>query len=449
MTVHQKYAYWIHSGFYSSLQKLSVLIFGIGSTMLLTRWLDKHEMGVWSLFLAIAAFIEIIRHGLVKNAVIKYLNSSAADDKKFIYASALMLNILITVFIGIVLLLLMNTLVELLKAYELKKILYIFGIGLFFLIPFSHFEWIQNSHGAFKGIFWAWFWRQLVTLLLIVITQFFYHDITLELLALYYSVGIFVGTLISYRFVHSYLTGTFIVTRTWLLRLWHFGKYVFGSNFSATIFRITDLFFVSHFLYPPIVALQSISARITNVTDIPSQVIGDILFPKSAQSDTAGDSSRIKFLYEKSVGGVLAFVIPATLFVIIFPKFILLIIAGKDYIDAAPYLQLIVLAGIFLPFLKQFGTIMDSTAKPKINFLVISVIALVNILLCYLLIQRYDLMGAGYALLLTHLIGFMITQNILNKYYQINFLNCFKYAAGFYPEMLDLFYQKALKWHRS
>ena len=304
MAVHQKYAYWIHSGFYSSLQKLSVLIFGIGSTMLLTRWLDKHEMGVWSLFLAIAAFIEIIRHGLVKNAVIKYLNSSAADDKKFIYASALMMNILITVFIGIVLFLLMDTLVSLLKAHELKKILYIFGIGLLFLIPFSHFEWIQNSHGAFKGIFWAWFWRQLVTLLLIAITQFFYNNITLELLALYYSIGIFVGTLISYRFVHSYLTGTFIVTSTWLLRLWHFGKYVFGSNFSATIFRITDLFFVSHFLYPAIVALQSISARITNVTDIPSQVIGDILFPKSAQSDTAGDSSRIKFLYEKSVGGV-------------------------------------------------------------------------------------------------------------------------------------------------
>ena len=449
MAVHQKYAYWIHSGFYSSLQKLSVLFFGIGSIMLLTRWLDKHEMGIWSLFLAIAAFIEIIRHGLVKNAVIKYLNSSAEEDKKLIYASALVLNILITALTGIVLFLLMDTLVTLLKAGELKRILYIFSIGLLFLIPFSHFEWIQNSHGAFKGIFWAWFWRQLITLLLIVITQLFYNRITLELLAIYYCVGIFVGALISYRFVRKYLTGTFIVTRTWLLRLWHFGKYVFGSNFSATIFRLTDLFFVSHFLFPAVVALQSISARIVNLTDIPSQVIGDILFPKSAQSGTAGNSSRIKFLYEKSVGGVLAFVLPATLFIFIFPKFILLIIAGRQYTDAAPYLQLIILAGLFLPFLKQFGTIMDSTAKPKINFIVISIIALINVLLCYFLIRRYDLMGAGYALLLTHLTGFMITQNILNRYYQINFLNCFKYAVGFYPEMLDLFYQKALKRHRS
>ncbi len=47
----QKYSYWLKSGIYSGMQKFSMLLFGVGSVLLLTRALTIDEMGVWSLFL--------------------------------------------------------------------------------------------------------------------------------------------------------------------------------------------------------------------------------------------------------------------------------------------------------------------------------------------------------------------------------------------------------------
>lgn len=437
MSGQKKYNYWLNAGLYSGLQKLSVLLFGLISTIILTRSLNTYQMGVWSLFLTIAGLVEVIRHGLIKNAIIKYLNSSQSGEHKSILSAALLLNIIITSTIVILLIFSAPILSSVLHAPDLNYIIYIFSAGFIAAIPFYHFEWVQNANSEFKGVFYAYLSRQLFTLLLI--GAFIPFDaIDLRSLAYFYCIAIVVGSAVSYNFARKYLTGKLHITRQWLSRLWHFGKYVFGTNISSAVFRSTDQFVVSHFLSPAIVALQGISLRVTNLVDIPSQVLGDILFPKSAQSVRQGNNQRIKFLYEKSVGAALAFVLPTTLFIFLFPNLILALIAGSRYAEAAPYLRLISIAGLFMPFLKQFGTIMDSTGKPKINFLIITLLAAVQLLNCYLLVQRQFLLGAGFALLAAHVIGFIITQSLLHKFYRINFMNCFKHAFDFYPEVFSL-----------
>ncbi|MFL5789735.1 MAG: oligosaccharide flippase family protein [Flavisolibacter sp.] len=450
MNTKRKYEYWVNAGFYSGLQKLSVLLFGIISTMIIARnFHGKYEMGIWSLFLTIAGLIEVVRHGLIKNAVIKYLNSTEVSEHKYILSAALLLNIMITLFIAIVLIVIVHPLAGVLKAPDLVNVIYIFSIGMLALIPFSHFEWVQNANSEFKGVFYAYFARQIFTLCLILVLVFI-NKVTVGMLTAVYSGGLFLGAIVSWFFARKFLAHRFTVKKEWANKLWHFGKYVFGTNISNAIFRSTDQFLVSHFLLPGVVALQSISLRVTNLTDLPSQVLGDILFPKSAQAYGDGTVARTKFLYEKSVGAILAFVIPATFLVILFPKVILVILAGRRYMEAAPYLRIIIIAGLFMPFLKQFGTIMDSTGKPGINFFVLTIIALVNLLNCYFLIQAKFLIGAGIALLATHVIGFIITQALLRKYYNINFLNCFKYAFNFYPEIIHLIQTRIpLKWQKA
>ena len=94
-----KYTYWLRSGVYSGMQKVAVLLFGIGSLLLLTRWLSKPDMGVWNLFLLFAGVIEIVRQSLIKNAVIKYINSHGSDEHPRIQSAALAINITITVII--------------------------------------------------------------------------------------------------------------------------------------------------------------------------------------------------------------------------------------------------------------------------------------------------------------------------------------------------------------
>src|SRR5436305_11694023 len=206
MSQKRKYEYWVNAGFYSGLQKLSVLLFGIISTMIIARnFHGKYEMGIWSLFLTIAGLIEVVRHGLIKNAVIKYLNSTEVSEHKYILSAALLLNIMITLFIAIVLIVIVHPLAGVLKAPDLVNVIYIFSIGMLALIPFSNFECVQNANSEFKGVFYAYFARQIFTLTLILFLAFS-NKLSLTLLTVIYSIGLLIGAVVSWFFARNFIT---------------------------------------------------------------------------------------------------------------------------------------------------------------------------------------------------------------------------------------------------
>jgi len=431
---NEKYTYWLRSGFYSGLQKAAVLLFGIGSVLVLTRSLSKNEMGVWNLFLVCTAVIEIIRQSLIKNAVIKYINSHDLTEHPHIRTAALSLNVVITVLIGILLASFIYPASSLLKAPELNQIMYIFLPGLLLLIPFSHFEWVQNANADFKGIFWAYSIRQGLSFLLIILHMLLFGSISLIYLVLYYNTGILAGTMISYVFARKFLQRGGRIQKAWISKLWHFGKYVFGTNISSSIFRNTDQLVIATYISTSAVALYGVCLRISNLVDVPSQVLGDILFPRSAKMMEDGNLGGVKYYYEKAVGTILAIAVPASIVIMLLPKLVLTIIAGKEYQEAASILQITILYGLFLPFIKQFGTIMDSIGAPKTNFIVLTITAVCNIFICILLTRRIGIMGAAYGCMISYGICFLITQVILYRKLHVNLFNVWKYMLKFYPE---------------
>lgn len=450
MTPASKNNGWLLAGLYNGLQKLSVPIFGVISTMILAhRALTKTEMGVWSLFLVTTSFVELIRQALVKTSLIKYVNHSSKEDHKYVLSAAFFLNAVVTIVLIIILLLFAPYFSEILEAPELENMLYIFFAGMLLLIPFSHFEWIMYSKSQFSALFWTFFFRQGISLLLMVVYLIFNDKISLDQLVIFYCIGILVGIAVAYRNVKQHLQNTFVLSMEWLKRLWHFGKYVFGSGLSTLVFANASQLMLSPILGSTLfTASQSVAARVINLADMPSQVLSDMLFPKSARKEIAQNKEIIKYYYEKTVGATLCFTIPMVLFIILFPKFIILVIAGPQYLDAIPYLQLISLSGIFLAFLKHFGVILDSTGKPNINFITITVIAFVHVIFTYWFIKEFGFIGAAYALLCSHVVGFFITQILLYKYFGIHFFNCFKHAFRFYPELTKMVLDKA-QWKKN
>ena len=436
-------------GFYNGLQKVMVPIFGVLSTMLLAhKALSKPEMGVWSLFLVLTSFVELFRQGLVKTSLIKYINHSKEQEHSAVMSAAFFLNVVVTSILCTVLFFCSHQIASLVNAPLLEPMLYIFIIGMLFLIPFSHFEWIMYGKSLFKDLFWTYLVRQGITLLVIFLYYVIHGSLSLSMLVIIYSGGICIGAISGFIFVKRFLIFRFIRSGIWIKKLWHFGKYVFGSNVSTLVFRNVDQFMISNILSnTAYVASQSISLRIVNLADIPSQVMSDIVFPKSSNPDLLNRPEIIKKYYEKAVGATLCFILPIIIFILIFPKAILFVLAGEKYYDAIPYLRLVSFSTIFLSFLKQWGVIIDSTGKPQVNFLVITLIAVLEIFLCYFFIKGFGFLGAAYALLTTHFIGFVITQILLRKYFNISFINCFKYSFAYYPQIFQLFSQKLLtKW---
>ena len=242
--------------------------------------------------------------------------------------------------------------------------LYIFQIGMLIMIPFSHFEWLMYGKVQFKGLFWVYFYRQGFTLLFVAGVYFLTGKESLNTLVVIYNVSLLAGTLVGYYYVRSFLTGAFAFSKEWIVKLLHFGKYVFGSNLSTLVFRSADQMMLSPILGSTVyTASQNISARVITLTDLPSQTLGDVLFPRSARKENSDNPAMAKYYYEKTVGASLFFILPLVIMILLLPKLIIIILATKQYYNAIPYLQLISVSAIFLAFLKQFGVIIDSTGR--------------------------------------------------------------------------------------
>src|SRR4051812_12680671 len=101
MSTSARYNTWIHSGFFGILQKISVPISSILVTMILAhKAISKEDMGIWALFMSITAVVELIRQGLVKTSLIRFINHSEEKDHKYVMTSALFLNTVITILIS-------------------------------------------------------------------------------------------------------------------------------------------------------------------------------------------------------------------------------------------------------------------------------------------------------------------------------------------------------------
>ena len=449
MSTEQKYQGWIHSGFFSGLQKLSVPLSGVFITMILAHnALTVEEMGVWGLFLTITAIIEIVRQSLVKTSLIKFINYCQPEEEPFVIGAAFFLNAFITILTAITLFLFTPWIAEFLHAPALENMLYLLQIGILIMIPFSHFEWLMYGKVQFKGLFWVYFYRQGLTLVCVFVLYFIFNKINLISLVIIYNAALLLGSVIAFGYVKNLLRSSFTFSRYWIFKLLHFGKYVFATSLSSLVFRSADQIMLSPILNTVFFnGPQGVAIRFVNLSDLPSQTLGDILFPKSSQKEASENPGRIKYYYEKTVGASLCFVMPLVLFVLLFPKLIIFVLVGADYYVAVPYLQLIIFSCITLAYLKQYGVILDSTGRPYLNLITISFLAIFHVVATYFLITNYKFMGAGYALMLSHIVGFVISQMVLYKLFKINFLNSFKYAFQFYPEFYKIIINK-LPWRK-
>ena len=433
--MENKKSYWLKSGLFTIAGRLSVIIFGLGSVVLLLRALSKGDFGTWALFLTITAFVEVGRMGLLRNALIKFLADSESDeDYARISTASMVLNAILTIFFIILLCLLALPLSNFLQAPELQPMLYVYAITTTLLIPFTQFNSVQQANFDFVGTFWSNFARQGLFFIYILGSFVSGAEITIVGLAIFQVITAAVGAIVSWWFTRPYIKMSRTIDWSWISKLFHFGKFVFGTNLSTMIYKSIDKLMLGSMLSPVAVGIYELAIKITNLAEVPTFSVASIVFPQSAKAIKTEGLSGIKTLYEKSVGAILAILLPFIGLVLLFPEWVITIIAGEKYLDAIPVLQLTMLYGLFIPFAVQFGTVLDSIGKPKINFYYTLLGASLNIIFNYLFISNFGLIGAAYGTLTTYLLTFTIMQWTLYRELKVRFYNVFQHIFPFYKE---------------
>lgn len=437
--------YWIRSGFFSVLQRLSTVILGFGSFAILVRFLDKEDFGIYVLFISVTSLIEVARIGLIQNGLIKFLNSEKEEEHADIISSSFILNIIISTISVILLIIIAPLLGALWNSDKIVTLFYLYSITAVVLIIFHQLNFLQQANLNFKGFFFTNLVRHGSFFLLILLEVFiFSFKPDLNRLVVYMTISAMLGSITSIGFSKKYFLLSRRINYEWIKKLFRYGKFVFGTNISSMIFGSIDQFMIGTILPTSSVALFNAANRVNNLINIPVASAAAIVFPQSAKNSILHGKESSKLLYEKSVGILLALFLPALLIIFLFAEVIITIIAGIDYIEAADILKVIVITSLFYPFVRQFGTIMDSIGKPKINFYLLLIVSMMNIISNYIFITKYGKIGAAFGTLLTMSIFTLLTQIILKRTLGVQFNSIMFMVITSYKE-LALFSFKAFK----
>jgi O-antigen/teichoic acid export membrane protein len=436
--------YWLKSGSLTVLQNATSVLLSFGTFYFLVRMLDKHSFGTWALFLATTTIFETIRSGLIQNALIKFLSHSERSEHNKIISASYTMSGVLTIACIIINLFLAGYLAKLWHSPELVSMFFIYNIVYVFSGIVYQLQWIEQANLQFKGIFFSSSTRQGLLFVYVLVSFIANFKIQLHYLVYVQVVSIIASTLVQYGFVRKMMPSSYSFSYEWAKKIFHYGKFSFGTSISAMLSSTIDQMMLGALLSTAASGAFNIAVRIMNLVDIPTNSIAVIVFPQSAKRMVSEGKQAVKYLYEKSVGAILAILIPGLLFLYFFPGFIVHIIAGGKYAETILILKITTLYCMLIPFGRQFGTILDSIGQPKTNFLIVVLSATLNLTLNYFLIKRYGVMGAAYATLISNIVSFIIMQGILYKELKVNVLNTFKYAYMFYPEFFGRYIKPKL-----
>ncbi len=441
MSTSENNSYWLKSGILNLLQNFSGVFFGFAGFYILVRILSKSDFGVWTLFMSVTTIAEAIRSGLIQNALVKYLSSSERSEHPAIITASTVLSVIISVVCIGLILIFAPYLSRLWNSPELIGLLYTYVLVYVFSGIISQFNAVEQANLQFNSIFISTFVRQGVFFAFVLANYLLNIKITLISLVWVQVISAVISAIIGFRFVRVHFKLIKEFGRSWIEKLFGYGKYAFGTSVSSLLSGTVDQMMLGAMLSPAASGAFNIAVRITNLVDIPGNAIAVIVFPQSSKRMETEGPSAIKYLYEKSVGTTLAIVFPSVVFLLLFSDMVIHLIAGEKYTETIPLLKVTLLYCLLIPFGRQFGTILDSIGKTKTTFLVVIGTTCINLGLNFAFIKELGVMGAAYATLVSNIIGFIVAQVILRKAFNVSIKQTLWHMIRFYPD----FYTKYIK----
>lgn len=437
-------SYWLTSGVYSLLTKGLTVLFGFANFYILIRLLSRDDYGAWVLFISVCTVMELVKHGFIRNPLIRYLAITEKKDWGQLQTASLFLNSTIGLLQLVALLLFAFLLSKFWGVLQLKSLFFIYMITTIALIPTNHLEIIQQAEMKFKEIFYSCVLRHGLLFLYILLSLYYDSPISLDQLAFVQCACTIAGASLAFALNFKLLTLTKRLEKKWLMELFHYGKFTFGTNISSMVVKNIDTWMLGRMISTEAVTIFNPAIRVSNLVEVPTDTLSFIYFPhitKNIRSQTR-DGKSVKYFYERAVASILAIMIPVVIIINLFSHQVIQFIAGRGFEDTAPILQVTMLFGLLIPFNRFLGITLDAIGKAAQNFRIVLITAGLNIISNIFFIGYYGIIGAAVGTLTTY--GIMVTSNLffLNREFGVSLFSIASQVVGFYR---SLFFQFAYR----
>ena len=394
----KKDSYWLVSMLATFLQRFSRPAFGVLNFMMLTRMLTRYEFGVWSIFLVISTTFEMTKTTLLKTAHIKFAAASSDEAEHVAISwSSLTLNMLLTVIYWTGLYVFANPISNWLKSgADFASTISWYIPGMIGMVFFAHYDAVRRAKLNFKNGLYGYLTKYVYFFVATGIYFFGGIKMNLNQVVLHYGIGSLAAALVMFLLDYKSLSFRFGATRLWMKKLISFGKYIWGGNLIGNLSSNFDQMLTARYLSPTTAAHYGIAARIIGVVEIPLFAAAEVLFPKMTKAVEEEGTGRAKWYLEKMIASLYVVMTPAVLVMVIFAKWIVLLLAGNTYLDAVPIVQLYIFRILLIILQLQSGQTLISIGKSVLHFKMTAISFVLRVIVLYVCYTQIGLYGAAW-----------------------------------------------------
>ncbi|MFT5640426.1 MAG: O-antigen/teichoic acid export membrane protein [Cyclobacteriaceae bacterium] len=369
-----------------------VLLGNVGSSalglfifMILARILEPSDFGSWALFISFSGLFEIIKTGLIRQALVHKLNDSNTFLQNELLASARLINLLLSIFLAIIVFI---------GGYLVDDL----SFNLFFdYYPFlvivtsaQQFDtWKSHALGKFVRMNVIRFGLNFFFLAFLTITYFWEELANIQSIILAYLVINACISLLSWITSNRH-HGLIQATKTSSNALLQFGKSSVATLAGANLLKSADNIIIGLLLGTEAIAIYAIPLKAMDLLEIPLRGFSMTAFRKLSNLHHSHEYSKFKTLFRQNVAMLSLAFLPVGLFIFIFPNFVINILSGAQYGESAGLMMLFVIPMILLPIDKFTGLALDALNKPHINATKVWIMVAINIIGDCVVIYLFD-----------------------------------------------------------
>lgn len=435
----------------SLLGNLVVAVFGFLSFFILARSFSLDDMGEWVLFITAGNFMEMMRFGITRTAIIRFLSGAKPEERQRLIASNWVIGFYSTAIISAIIWLSYLPFTNAIANSGFKLFFVWYPLLSFLNLPFNNAISILSADQEFKKILNIRLVNNGLFVLFLMANAFWFKWGVIEVLYAY----LIVNVLSSIICMIKRWDGFHLIkkaNRATNKIILDFGKFTIGTLIGSNLLKSADTFIIglSPILGKEGVALFSVPLKLTEILEIPLRSFAATAFPNMSKASIQNNISEVKRFFYSYSGSITYLFIPIAIISFIFAKEFVIILGGQKYIAATDVFRMFCIYGLLIPIDRFTGVALDSINKPRQNFYKVIFMALANIigdLIAIFVIPVFFpqinhtliLMFVALATIVMTLIGLIVGFNYLNKEINVKYKEVFAEGWKFYHILFSKF----------
>lgn len=356
-------------------------ILGFFSFIVLVRSLPTNEFGEWVLFLTSLNFIDMLRFGITRTAIVRFLSGADEKEGKKLLGSNYTINIATTIIVVILVVISRFLFTDAIEQSGFSLFFDWFPLVAIINLPFNNSLSVLQAKMRFDHILIIRVINVGTFMLFLIVNYFWFRSGIMTIMWAYIITNV-LSSIVASVLNWDGILHIFSATRRTNKIILNFGKYTSGTLIGSNLLRSADTFILglSPFLGVTGVALYSIPLKLTEIIEIPVRSFAMTAFPSMSKASIEGNKELVKKIFYRNAGGLTYLLIPIMIVCFIFAEDFVTILGGPEYSETASIFRIFCIYGLLLPIDRFIGVSLDSINMPKQNFFKVVYMTLSNII---------------------------------------------------------------------